>query len=320
LDSSLALRSTETAAGQGAMSRRVSLRAVETFVAAARALSLTVAAEQLGLTTSAVSRRISDLELELGVDLFRRRNRRIELTAAGARYLGSVGEAVDRIHAGSDDLRAERGGKVVRLSAAPSFASSWLMPRLAKFRQLRPDIDVELETNIDLVDERIGEVHAGLLFGEGGWPGLVSEQLLSIEVTPVCAPGLAPPLRTVSAEALDRFTILNLTPVLGLWDDWFAAMGLGGYRPRRAKSFDDVQVLYEAAAAGMGLALGGTHLVDPFIAAGRLKRAFDAATVRSASGWHLVYRPRDRDWPPLRALSELLFAEAAAEDRALVEA
>ena len=295
------------------MSRRVSLRAVETFVVTARALSLTNAAKSLGLTTSAVSRRVSDLELDLGVDLFRRHNRRIELTPAGARYLASVGEAVDRIHAASEDLGRNRGGKVVRLSAVPSFASSWLMPRLARFRRLRPDIDVELETTADLVDFSIADVHAGLRFGEGGWPGLVCERLLDVEVAPVCAPDLMPPSRQATAEALDRFTILDLAPVLGLWDDWFRSVGLAGYRPRRAKVFDNAQVLYEAAAAGMGLALGGAHLVDPYVASGRLMTAFDAAPMAAKSGWYLVYRARDSGWPPLRALSQALIDEAAAE-------
>jgi LysR family glycine cleavage system transcriptional activator len=298
------------------MSRPISLRAVETFVVAARALSLTIAAKQLGLTTSAVSRRITDLEIELGHDLFQRHNRRIELTAAGARYLASVGEAIDRIHAGSEELRVDRGAKVVRLSAVPSFASSWLMPRLARFRQLRPDIDVELETNADLVDFSIGDVHAGLRFGEGGWPGLVCDHLLDVEVAPVCAPDLAPLSRKVTAEALDRFTILSVVPVLGLWDDWFKAVGIGGYKPKRLKTFDNVQVLYEAAAAGMGLALGGTHLIEPYLDAGRLTQPFDAPAVTSRSRWYLVYRPRDRNWPPLRALSEALFGEAAMETSA----
>ena len=295
------------------MSRAVSLRSVETFVAVARALSLTNAAKRLGLTTSAISRRVSDLEFDLGVDLFRRHNRRIELTPAGARYLASVGEAVDRIHAASDDLARDRGCKVVRLSAVPFFASSWLMPRLARFRRLRPDIDVELETTADLVDFSIGDVHAGLRFGEGGWPGLICERLLDVEVAPVCAPDLMPPSRQVTAEALDRFTILDQASALGLWDDWFRSVGLAGYRPRRAKVFDNVQVLYEAAAAGMGLALGGTHLVDPYVVSGRLMTAFDAAPVSARSGWYLVYRPRDRGWPPLRALSQALFDEAAVE-------
>jgi LysR family glycine cleavage system transcriptional activator len=294
------------------MSRQVSLRSVEIFVAVARVLSLTLAARALGLTTSAVSRRISDLELDLGVDLFQRLNRRIELTPAGARYLDSVGEAIDRIHAGSAALSDDRGRKVVRLSAMPEFASSWLMPRLARFRDLRPDIDVELETNADLVEAGLGEAHAGVRFGEGRWPGLISERLFDIEVAPVCAPALAPQPRRVTAEALDRFTILSIVPVLGLWEDWFKAAGVPGYRPRSAKVFDNVQVLYEAAAAGMGLALGGTCLVDRYLESGRLAPAFDRPPVRSSSGWYLAYRPRDRDWPPLRALNQTLFDAAGA--------
>ncbi|HLI68033.1 MAG TPA: LysR substrate-binding domain-containing protein [Caulobacteraceae bacterium] len=294
------------------MSQQVSLRAVETFVAVARALSLTVAAGELGLTTSAVSRRISDLEQALGVDLFRRLNRRIELTAAGVRYLQAVGEAIDRIHAGSAAIGGGRARKVVRLSALADLASSWLMPRLARFHDERPDIEVELHALADLGDVAIGEAHAALRLGAGAWPGMVSERLLDIEVAPVCAPALRPKRAPVTAEALDRFTVLSMSPALGLWDEWFDAVGLGGYRPRRVQTFDSVQVLYAAAAAGMGLALGGSFLVERELEAGRLTTAFDAAPVRVTSGWHLVYRPRDRDWPPLRALGRALHDEPPA--------
>ena len=191
----------------------------------------------------------------------RRRNRRIELTAAGVRYLASVGDAIDRIHAGADELRADRGCKVVRLSAVPSFASSWLMPRIARFRELRPDIDVELETNADLVDFSIGEVHAGLRFGEGGWPGLVCERLFDVEVAPVCAPGLIPPSRAVSAEALYWFTERRA-----------GARALGrlvqGRRPRwlQAQAVEDLRQRAGALrgrGGGDGPGLGGTHRSIP---------------------------------------------------------
>jgi LysR family glycine cleavage system transcriptional activator len=294
------------------MSVRVPLRAIETFVVAARALSLTVAADQLGLTPSAVSRRVSDLELELGVDLFRRRNRRIELTRAGAGYLASVGEAVDRIRAETDALRQDRKLKVIRLSAVSAFATVWLMPRLAKFRRLRPDIDVVLETSTTYIDFSTSDAHAAIRFGRGPWPGLVCERLLDVELTPVCAPSLAPALPVVSRKALDGFTLLSVSPALGLWEDWFRAMGLPDYRPAAVKSFDSMPVVYAAAAAGMGLALGASHLVDPYTASGRLVTAFDDATVATPNSWSLVHRPRDRGWPPLRALSQLLLDEARA--------
>jgi len=293
------------------MNRRVSLRAVETFVAAARALSLTLAARELGLTTSAVSRRISELELDLGVDLFHRLNRRIELTPSGARYLASVGEAIDRIHAGSAALGADRARKVVRLACIPEFASAWLMPRLARFRTVRPDIEVELSTGLDIDQPALGEANAGLFFGAGHWPGLIAEPLVGVEVSPICAPQLAPANRRLTPEALDRFTLLSIAPVFHLWEEWFAAAGLAGYRPAQVKVFDSVQVAYEAAAAGMGLALGGSCLADRWLEAGRLVPAFDRAPLRSSSGWHLVCRARDRDWAPLKALSRALLADVS---------
>ena len=131
------------------MSRLPSLRAVAIFVAAGRALSFTAAAKTVHLTPSGVSRRISELERELGVILFRRLNRRLELTAAGARYLETAGQAIDLIERASEAIRPSRRKAILRLSVLQSFASLWLLPRLATFKQARPDLDVELETSTE---------------------------------------------------------------------------------------------------------------------------------------------------------------------------
>lgn len=286
--------------------RRVSLRAVETFVVAARALSITAAGEKLGLTTPAVSRRISDLELELGTNLFRRYNRRIELTEAGTQYLETAGEAIDRIHAATDLLRQVGTQKTIKLSTIPALASSWLMPRLAAFRLEREDIDVELETNTELTDFSSSDIHAAIRFGDGQWPNLICDRLLNIHVTPVCAPGLMPRTGPVNAADLDRFTILSITQAIGVWEDWFKSVGLEGYTPKHLKVFDSFPVLYEAASSGMGLALGATHLVDSYVNAGRLTKAFDVAPMATSGSYYLVYRFRDRNWAPLRALRSAL--------------
>src|SRR5262249_28184658 len=158
----------------------------------------------------------------------------------------------------------------------------------------------ELSTSVDIDQPVLGEAHAGLFFGAGHWPGLIAEPLVGVEVAPICAPPLAPAMRRPSADALDRFTLLSIAPVFHLWAEWFAAAGSAGYRPRQVKVCDSVQVAYEAAAAGMGLALGGSCLADPWLEAGRLVPAFAGAPLRASSGWHLVTRPRDRDWTPLK--------------------
>ncbi len=292
--------------------RRAPLRAIETFVVAARALSLTVAAEQLGLTISAVSRRISDLELELGVDLFRRFNRRIELTSAGVAYLAGVGAALDRVQTETDDLRQDRSQKLVRLSTMPVFAAAWLLPRLLEFRALRPDIEVELETGPDLIDFTTSDVHAGIRFGDGRWAGLVADKLMDVELQPVCAPSLVAPLvGPVTPALLDRYVFLTLAVPFDLWGEWFASVGLAGYVPKRTKTYDSGQVVYEAASAGMGLAPGAHALVTPYLQSGRLVPAFDVPAVLSKNAYYLVYRQRDRNWPPLRALSRMLLESGA---------
>jgi LysR family glycine cleavage system transcriptional activator len=292
--------------------RRISLRAVETFVVAARGLSLTAAGEKLGLSTPAVSRRISDLEAELGVRLFRRFNRRIELTEAGSQYLAAAGAAVDSIHEVTDAVRQNGGQTGIKISTIPALASSWLMPRLAAFRLERPDIEIELQTTTDLIDFSTSDIHAAIRFGEGQWPNLESDKLLDINVTPVCAPGLMPVIGKVSAAELDRFTILSITQAMGVWEDWFEAVGLEGYQPKHLKTFDSVAVLYEAASSGMGLALGATYLVDSYVNSGRLTNAFDVTPMATTGSYHLVYRFRDRNWAPLRALRRALLTSSSA--------
>jgi LysR family glycine cleavage system transcriptional activator len=133
-------------------SRLPSLRAVAIFVAAGRTLSFTEAAKTVNLTPSAVSRRIRDLERELGTALFRRFNRRLELTPAGARYLAGVSQAIELIERESDAIRPRRRGATLRLSVLQSFASLWLLPKLAAFKSVRPDIDVQVETSTELID------------------------------------------------------------------------------------------------------------------------------------------------------------------------
>lgn len=286
--------------------RRVPLRSIEIFVIAARALNLTTAAQTLGLTTSAVSRRIRDLELEIGADLFRRFNRRIELTPAGSQYLEQVGSAFDQVRAATDVLRQSRKRKLVKLATMPSIASAWLVPRIVEFNRQRPDIEVELETGSEMTDFATSDVHIGIRFGRGPWPGLVSEPLLDVKLFPMCAPNLVSDLGPVTATGLDRFALLSFAQSPGLWSEWLTAIGLPGYEPQRIKAFDSIQVLYESAAAGMGLALGAVGLTEPYLSNGRLTQAFLNEPVSVSSRYYLVYRPRDRNWEPLKAMRRVL--------------
>jgi LysR family glycine cleavage system transcriptional activator len=288
-----------------------SLRAVEIFVIAGNALSFAAAAEIVNLTPSAVSRRIRDLERDLGVALFRRFNRRVELTPAGRRYLDAVGPAIEQIDRASGALRPRRRQAVLRLSVLQSLASTWLLPRLAGLRQRHPELDIELETSSDLADLSGDRFDAAIRFGDGHWPGLAADRLFETECFPVAAPGLLPPGGPISASVLDGVVLLDIAQTPDLWPQYLAGAGLEGYRPRRVQTFDNVQVLYEAAANGLGLGLGARQLVDGQLAAGRLVAAFGNPPVRLRQSYYLVCRSDRRERPALRALREALMFECA---------
>jgi LysR family transcriptional regulator, glycine cleavage system transcriptional activator len=286
-------------------SRLPSLRAVAIFVAAGRALSFTAAAKTVNLTPSAVSRRIRDLERELGTALFRRFNRRLGLTPAGARYLAGVSQAIELIERESEAIRPRRRGATLRLSVLQSFASLWLLPRLAAFKSARPEIDVQVETStelVDLVDERFD---AAIRFGTGRWPGLLAERLFPVRVFPLAAPGLLAIGKPATAAALDSTTLLEIAPSPDL-----AGIGLGGYRPRRVQTFDNVQVMFAAVANGLGLALGARELLERQLKSGRLVTPFSNPPVTIRQSYYLVYPKYRQDQPALKALRRALLGEA----------
>jgi LysR family transcriptional regulator, glycine cleavage system transcriptional activator len=272
------------------MSRFPSLRSVAVFVAAGRALSFTEAARAVNLTPSAVSRRMSGLERELGVALFRRFNRRLELTRAGERYLAATSQAIDLIARESEAIRPRRQRTTLRLSVLQSFASTWLVPRLAVLKARRPDLDVEVETSAELVDLGDDRFDAAIRFGKGHWPGLRADNLFEVRVFPVAAPPVR--RRGITAAALDRTVLLGVAQAPDLWSQYLSGVGLSGYRPRRTQSFDNAQVMFEAAANGLGIALAARELAAGYLSAGRLVEPFcDEPTTSSTAPTGATNRP-----------------------------
>jgi LysR family glycine cleavage system transcriptional activator len=287
-------------------SRLPPLRAIEVFVIAGHALSFAVAAKTVNLTPSAVSRRIRDLERELGTLLFQRFNRRLELTPAGTRYLAAAGEAIEIIERASEALRPRRGAPTLRLSVLQSLASTWLVPRLAALRRQRPDLEIAIETSAALADLSGDSFDAAIRFGDGHWPGLAAERLFETLSFAVAAPGLLPHAEPASAATLDRTVLLDIAQMPDLWTQYLSGVGLGGYRPRRVQLFDNSQVLLEAAANGLGIALTIRELVEGQLASGRLVPLFSNPPVPLRQGYYLVYRRDRRDRPAMRALREAL--------------
>lgn len=283
-----------------------SLPALRVFEAAGRLSSFTLAAEELHVTTSAVSRQMRALERELGLRLFERLPRGLKLTPDGARYLAQVGDALRRLEHASAALRGGGTRRVLRLSVLPSFAGNWLVPRLPAFEVAHPDVDVLLEATTRYADFRHETVDLAIRFGTGSWDGLVAEALLPLEFYPVCRPDQRRSLRRPADLA--RHTWLEEVHVPDAWPRWLAAAGVAGLEPGRRLQYDHAGLMLDAAMAGQGVALATDVLVERPLRQRRLVQPFDVR-VASAATYHLVMRPDDREHGDVRAFRDWIVRE-----------
>ena len=212
------------------MGRRLPpLNAVRAFEAAARHLSFTRAAEELNVTQAAVSHQVKALEDRLGVPLFRRLNRGLLLTDAGGLYRKELEDILDRLEQATERLRATEAVGLLTVSTNTSFASKWLVPRLQRFRDRRPDIDVRIDADDALTDFRRDNVDLAIRYGSGIYEGLHSVKLLQDTVFPVCSPKLLEgphPLR--APEDLQYHTLLHDQGVVEDWPSWLRSARLVG--------------------------------------------------------------------------------------------
>jgi LysR family glycine cleavage system transcriptional activator len=305
------------------------LNALRAFEAAGRHLSFVQAARELHVTPAAVSHQVKALEEFLGVSLFRRGHRGLELTAAARACLPRLSEGFDRIAEAVERLRAEADAATLTVSSAPSFATKWLAPRLHRFAAAHPEVDVRINASTRLVDaSRSGPGAAGeasstlddadvaIRFGTGVYPGYRVDKLMSVAVSPVCSPALLGgknPLRT--PEDLRRQVLIhdNLVTDDGrpLWEAWLELAGVRGVDLSRGMRFNHSALALEAAADGLGVALGITALAAADIAAGRLARPFDLALSLSAA-YYLVCAERACERPDVAAFRDWILAEAKA--------
>lgn len=285
---------------------RPPLHALQGFVATARSGNLSRAAESLHLTVSALSHQIRGLEERVGLRLFVRNARGVELTPDGRRLFEQVAPHFDAIEQSLRPYRS-RCEDVLGLTVMPSFASSWLLPRLPRFVAAHPDIELNLQSNIALVDfERDNELDAGVRYGPGTWPGLQAVHLFDDWVTPTASPALLERLGRPTLETLGTFPLLGAPG--GRWSDWFAQFG--GTLPQRfVATFDDSDTLHRAAAEGLGIALGRLTLARPMMEAGRLVPLFDAR-LKAEFAHYLVYPPRSREHAGLARFRDWLLQEA----------
>jgi LysR family transcriptional regulator, glycine cleavage system transcriptional activator len=276
------------------------LNALRAFEAAARLGSFKGAATELGVTHGAISRHVRLLEDWLGPPaLFRRLNRRVVLTPTGVALLAETGPALDRLSAAADAHQA-RGGKappaVLRVNALATFSLRWLLPRLARFRQRYPEIEVRLSTSNEPVDALSEPYDLIIRGGPDTFYGFTCRPFLIERRLPVCSPALLERSPLNEIADLRSHTLIHASTLPRVWPDWLAAAGVADLEPAASLTLDHFYLTLQAALDGLGVAMGPTALVRDDLATGRLVAPFPGVTLPTRD--YFVYLPDTRTGDP----------------------
>ena len=293
------------------MARRLPpLNALRAFEAAGRHLSFTRAAGELHVTQAAVSHQIKSLETHLGLTLFRRLNRSLLLTDAGQALLPTLSDALDSIDQAVRRLDGGDTTGVLTVSCLHSFAATWLVPRLVRFRALQPDIDVRIATSDEIADFVTDDMDVAIRYGPGVWPGLHVTRVMREEFFPVCSPNLlrdGPPLEEPSD--LRHYNLLH-DDMREDWSKWLLAAGVDDVDAKGGAAYTHSNLLVQAAISGAGIILGRSVLVADALAEGSLVRPFDTSLPANFA-YYVVCPEASAERPKVAAFRAWLAAEAA---------
>src|SRR5262245_55464882 len=286
------------------------LAALRVFESAARHLSFTKAAAELGMTQAAVSYQIKLIEERIGVPLFLRRPRQVALTEAGQRFAPEVTQAFTQLAEAYAAVRNVAEGTLV-ISTIQTFASNWLARHLGSFQMKHPSLAVRLEVQSHTADFSREEVDVGIRSGDGEWPGLVRHQLFKSHFAPMLSPKLGEAARNVKTPA-DLLKLPILDPRDYWWDIWFKAAGVAetDLDRRPGSSMGSQASEANRALAGQGVAILTPALVANELAEGLLIQPFDLI-VTEEKGYWLVYPETRRNVPKIRAFRDWMLAEIA---------
>lgn len=290
------------------------LNSLRAFEVVSRHESFRAAAKELHVTAAAVSQQVKALEDHLGRKLLRRRSGGYSLTPealAGLKYLRDGFEQLSSAVA----TMSLGGQRALTVSAVPSLAAEWLVPRLHRFREQYPELDILLHASEELVDLEHSRVDLGIRYGSGNYPGLTSERLFVDEIFPVYSPRMLKGRASLKKPGDLRGQSLihtDWTPERGQWPgwtEWVRAAGVTGIDVTKGLRFSDGALVIQAAVSGQGVALGSKALVQEHLAAGRLVRPFKLSLVTDFA-YYVVCEKARADEPDLLAFRRWLIAEA----------
>jgi len=310
------------------------LNALKAFEAAGRHLSVKKAAAELNVTPAAVSHQIKALEDFLGVKLFLRRNRALELTEAARACLPKLREGFDNLAQAMERLRAHKGGGMLTVSAAPSFAARWLMPRLHRFLESHPQMDVRISARLRqsaeggrrgvaaeraTVDAWLADSDVAILYGRGDYPGFQVDKLFTLTITPICSPRLlTDPEHPLLRPADLRNQLLlhddtgDLYDGVSFWEVWLKAADVQDVDLSHGAHFSHAVLAFEAAAEGHGVVATMPLLAESDLNAARLVTPF-ALRAPLESTYYMVCAEPAAGRKDVAEFRKWLLAEAAKE-------
>jgi LysR family glycine cleavage system transcriptional activator len=290
------------------MARRLpSLNSLRAFECAGRFLSFKRAAEELHVTSSAVSQQIRTLENELGLPLFERTSKGLALTPSGHRLLTATTRALAAVSDAIQELRSDR--QLIQLSAAPTFCTKWLVPRLGRFSEKHPHIELRIDATDRITNLTNGSSDLAVRYAARVDASLQHELLFLDEVFPVCSPDLADVLGS-DPDNLRKTKLLHWS-TYSRWERWFEATQLGSMKGTEGIYFSHLLLALDAAISGQGVALASMDLTRYDLEAGRLVRPFPNS-VKTGYSYYLIARPEAAKMKPVRAFIEWAVQEARA--------
>lgn len=308
--------------------RAIAVGNLRAFEAVARHLNFRAASEELSLTQSAVSRQIQALEDEIGVGLFLRHTRAVELTSAGAQLLLAVSPSLERIDGAVRQIRQSAGRRSVSLTTFASFASMWLIPRLEAFQSQHPDIDIRIDASDALVDLDTADIDLVLRYTQASNVPAHAVHLFDEQLTPVVSPWLLKKGRPLQrAEDLAQFTLIEANeaqhsqPMTWLtWRHWLDVYRLRKLEPKRWLYFGYAYQIAQAALAGQGVALTRMPLVADSLRSGDLIEVLPGMRLDSPMAYWLIAAPHSHARPEVQAFCEWLTGQAAQTRQAIGDA
>jgi LysR family glycine cleavage system transcriptional activator len=303
------------------MQQRLTLKSIQAFEAAARLSSFALAAEELFVTPSAISHQIKLLEEQIGVPLFHRVHRSVVLTDAGQRYAQEISAAFLKIAQATKAIGRGEKSDILTIHCTPSLAAQWLMPRLARFSNAYPDIDVRVNASTDAADLMGLQADLDIRYGRTRVqpPGTMSIPLPSETIVPMCSPDLMVgknPIRTI--EDLGKHTLIHSESCLVNWRDWAAQHKKLRLDVTRGPRFDRSFMSVNAAADGLGVCLESLILVERELQTGRLVAPFGYEGL-AVNGYTLLVLRSRAELPKIKWFNQWLFEELNQSNERLLK-